>query len=106
MPRSSWEQQPPQQEVSRAKAIFDASQQAKPFDPSGFDFAMSDEEEALPEIPPVSSGDAEFSAAKTSKPKGRRIFGMEVWQVGVILALLLCLIAIVAGGAAYYFFFS
>jgi hypothetical protein len=105
MPRSSWEDQPAQQEVSRAKTIFDASEQAKPFSPGDFDFAMSDEE-ALPEIPPVSSSTAENSAAKASKPQGRRIFGMEVWQVGVILALLLCLIAIVAGGAAYYFFFS
>jgi hypothetical protein len=105
-PRSSWEEQPAQQEVSRAKTIFNASEQAKPFSPGDFDFAMSDDEEALPEIPPVSSNSAESSAAKPSRQKGRRIFGMEVWQVGVIIALLLCLIAIVAGGAAYYFFFS
>src|SRR6185369_7411561 len=42
--RASWEDEPQgeqqsPQEVSRARAIFDASQDAKPFDPADFDFA-------------------------------------------------------------------
>jgi len=104
-PRSSWDEPPPQQETSRARAIFDASEQAKPFNPNDFDFVMNDEE-ALPEIPPISSLEAAEPVAKVSKPKARRIMGMEIWQVAVIGALLLCLIGIVAGGAAYYFLFS
>src|SRR5215208_1689621 len=39
-PRASWEEEPLQQDVSRARAIFDASEDAKPFNPDDFDFAM------------------------------------------------------------------
>jgi hypothetical protein len=100
-PRSSWEQQPAQQEVSRARAIFDASEQAKPFNPNDFDFAMSDEEE-LSEIPPVSSISAEQPVAKSSKPKAQRILGMTMTQLAIIIALGLCLL-VLAGGLAYVF---
>ena len=97
-PRAPWEEGPAQPEVSRARAIFDASEQAKPFDPSDFDFAMTDEE-ALPEIPPVSA--AEKPVVKSAaKPKRQRILGMEVWQLAVVAALALCLI-VLAGGVVY-----
>lgn len=103
-PRSSWEEQPPQQEVSRARAIFDASEQAKPFNPSDFDFAMSDEEEALPEIPPVPAVSVEQPVAK-AKPKAQRILGMTMTQIAIIIALGACLL-IVAGGLVYVFLFQ
>ena len=105
MPRSSWEDQPPQQEVSRARAIFDAADQAKPFDPNDFDFAMNEEGE-LPEVPTLAPVSVETPAAKPSKPKGRRVMGLELWQLGVVILLFLCLIAVVAGGAVYYFLLS
>jgi hypothetical protein len=96
-PRAPWEEGPAQPEVSRARAIFDASEQAKPFDPSDFDFVMTDEE-ALPEIPPVSAVSAEKPVVKSSvKPKRQRILGMEVWQLAVVIALALCLIVLVVG---------
>ncbi len=40
------------QEVSRARAIFNASQEVKPFDPADFDFAMNEEEPSF-EITPA-----------------------------------------------------
>ena len=103
MPRSSWEQEPPQQEVSRARAIFDASEQAKPFNPNDFGFAMSDEDE-LPEIPLVSSSvNASEPAPKVSKPKARRILGMTMAQIAIIIALGLCLLVVLAAGGFLYF---
>ncbi len=102
MPRAAWEQEPPRQEVSRARAIFDASEQVKPFDPNDFDFAMS-EEEPLPEIP---SMPAVQPAIRPSQPKRRRVMGMEVWQVAVVIALALCLIAILIGGLVYVLYFA
>lgn len=101
MPRAAWDQGEPQQDVSRARAIFNASEQAKPFNPNDFDFAMSDEE-ALPEIPPVSASvPAAKSIAQSSKPKGRRILGMLVWQIAVVIALGLCLVSILIVGFVY-----
>jgi hypothetical protein len=100
----SWESQPPQQDVSRARAIFNASEQAKPFDLNDFDFAMNDEGE-LPEIPALSPAVDAEPAAKTSKPKARRILGMTMVQLVIIIALALCLLA-VAGGFAYVYFFQ
>jgi len=104
-PRAAWEQEPPQQEVSRARAIFSASEQAKPFDPNDFGFAMSDDDEALPEIPPVPAVAAARPVVKSSKPKGERILGMEVWQIAVVAVLALCLIVLV-GGVVYVMFFA
>jgi hypothetical protein len=104
MPRSSWEDQPPQQEVSRARAIFDASAEAKPFNPSDFDFAMNDEE-ALPEIPPVTPAGEQKPLEETPRPKAQRIMGMAMWQIAVIVALGLCLL-VLAGGLIYVFLFQ
>ncbi|MFT3891778.1 MAG: NERD domain-containing protein [Anaerolineales bacterium] len=100
--RSSWEQQSSEQEVSRARAIFDASEQATSFNPNDFGFAMNDEDE-LPEISPVSPVSEEPVAPKASKPKKQRILGMEIWQLAVIVALVLCLLALVGGFAYAYF---
>lgn len=99
-PRAAWEPEPPQQEVSRARAIFDASEQAKPFNINDFGFAMSEEEEELPEIPPVPAVTPAKPGARQSQPKKRHIMGMEVWQLAVVIALALCLI-VVTGGALY-----
>jgi len=96
-PRAAWEPEPPPQEVSRARAIFNASEQAKPFNPNDFDFAMSDEE-PLPEIPAVP---ASRPVRPGSKPRVRRIMGMTISQLLVILALGLCLFSIVIVGFVY-----
>src|SRR6266496_1569032 len=109
-PRASWqdERQSPQ-EVSRARAIFDAAQDAKPFNPSDFDFAM-DEEPNFEITPASSNASVESSPAQplpspNSKPRARRILGMTPFQLAVIAALVLALVCIVAGFAYYYFAF-
>ena len=72
------------------------------FDLGDFDFAMTEEGE-LPEVPTLAPVSVETPPAKPSKPKGRRVMGLELWQLGVVILLFLCLIAVVAGGAVYYF---
>lgn len=100
MPEPPPAAEPSPQEASRARAIFDAAQQVKPFDPADFDFAMLDEEPAF-EITPPAAGPVEPLPAPTSRR--RRILGMTPVQLVVILGLALTLLCILAGFAYYIF---
>ncbi len=88
-----------QQEVSRARAIFNASEEAKPFDPADYDFAMTDEEPSIE----VASG--ALGQANPDQPSERaarqtnRILGMTPAQLAVLIALGLALLCILAGFA-------
>jgi hypothetical protein len=99
--------QPPQKETSRARAIFNAAEEAKPFNPADFDFAMVDEEAAL-ETLTASPSSVESSPAQAlpgSTPPRKRLLGMTTPQlmfVGALAAALLCILAVFA----YLFFFS
>jgi hypothetical protein len=89
-------------EVSRARAIFDASQEVKPFDPADFDFAM--EEELSFEIDSSNPASVESSPARplsTLQPRGRRIMGMTPGQVAILAGLVLLFLCIMAGFAYY-----
>jgi len=105
MPAISEEKTQLPQNVSRARAIFDASEEAKPFDPTDFDFAMVDEEAA----PESMSSSLEESSPATPYPRPapqtKRVLGMTRPQLMIIAALavaLLCMLAIFA----YVFFRS
>jgi hypothetical protein len=101
-PSASWEEEAPAQEASRARVIFDASQNVKPFDPSDFDFAM-DEEPNFEISPANSSSTLESNPAQPlpSKPRSRRSLGMTPMQLAIIAALVLALVCIVAGFGYY-----
>jgi hypothetical protein len=95
-------QPPPQEgEFSRARAIFSASEEAKPFDPADFDFTMVDEEAALEALTPSASV-VEPSPAQPvpgPAPQRRRFLGMTPLQaviVAVLAAALLCLLVVFA----------
>jgi len=91
--RPTWQpDEPAQEEVSRARAIFDASENLKPFDPADFDFAMTDDETSLEEIPAVLQESG--SAAPGQQPKRQRVLGMTPLQLAVIAALGLALLCI------------
>jgi len=102
-PRAAWEQGSPPapagQNVSRARAIFNASEEAKPFDPA--DFAMAEEEVNAKAMPAGSRKANPATPAPGSKPKGRPIFGMSPAQLGIVAALGLCLICILVVGIVY-----
>lgn len=97
------EYDPPQQEVSRARAIFDASQEAKPFDPSDFDFVMDDSQPVDMDVAPESTNMSSIQESSPAQPLSRptprssRILGMTPVQLGIIAALglaFLCLMVV------------
>jgi hypothetical protein len=97
--------QPSPQEVSRARAIFNASQEAKPIDPADFEFAMEEE----PGLESEAAGVLETSPAQplpSSRPRRRRILGMTPVQLAIVIGLALALLCLVAGFAYYYFFLA
>ncbi len=105
-PKAAWEEedtQPPRKPVSRARAIFNAAEEAKPFDPADFDFAMLEEGEAPPaDILTASPSIRESSPAQplpASVPGRGRILGMSVLQLVIVAGLglvLLCVLAVFA----------
>jgi hypothetical protein len=97
--RAAWEEedtQPPRQQVSRARAIFNASEEAKPFDPADFDFAMFDEESAVETAAPSvqESSPAQPLPAPAVSPRRRRM-GMTPLQLVIVAALALALLCII-----------
>ena len=90
------------EQVSRARAIFDASEELKPFDPADFDFAMQD---GTPLDVDPSLAEALDSApaepAPSPRPRRRRILGMTVAQLLILSLLALALVCILAGFAYY-----
>jgi hypothetical protein len=88
MPRAAWEEEktqpPPGQQVSRARAIFDASEQEKPFDPADFDFAM--EEEDL-DMDPSQASTNTAGSLPSQAPGRKRVLGMTPGQLGIVAAL-------------------
>jgi hypothetical protein len=97
-PRPAWEEektQPPQQ-VSRARAIFDASEEPKPFNPADFDFAMVDEDAAIEAFSAAETDAAPGDSLSTASPPRRRALGMTSTQwmaIAALGAVLLCVIA-------------
>jgi hypothetical protein len=92
--------QPPFQETpaARAQAIFDASDQVKPFDTNDLGFAFEDETPGA-----VQSAVGQPGLASPAQPKRRgKVLGLSSTQVMVLGALLLCEICIVVGFVGLY----
>jgi hypothetical protein len=104
MPAISEEKTQPPQNVSRARAIFDAAEEAKPFDPADFDFAMMEEEAAVEAMSPSLEESSPATPLPRPTSQAKRTLGMTRSQLIIIAALaiaLLCILAIFA-----YVFFS
>lgn len=89
--------EPPAKHVSRARAIFDASEEAKPFNPADFDFAMFDEEPA----PAAETSAASIQESSPAQPlpgaaASKRRLGMRPLQWVIVAALGLALVCILA----------
>ena len=98
--RAAWEEedtQPPRQSVSRARAIFNAAEEAKPFNPADFDFAMADEE-TPDSLPDASASSLQESSPAQSLPPSpaqrRKMLGMSGLQLAVVAGLALALLCI------------
>ena len=96
----AWEQDA-QPNVSRARAIFDASEEAKPFNPADFDFAMTDGGPDAQANPAVSQRGKAGSSSTGAKPNGGRILGMTPIQLVILAALGSCLICILIAGFGF-----
>jgi hypothetical protein len=96
--------QPPQQEVSRARAIFNAAEEAKPFNPADFDFAMVDEEPASEALAPASMETSPDQALPEAEPPSTRVLGMTRLQLIIVAALALALVCVLAVFAYLLFF--
>lgn len=96
----------PPQEVSRARAIFNASQEVKPFNPADFDFAMDGEAplDFTPSDPSVESSPVQ--PVIPPKTRSTRRLGMTPSQLAVIVVMALALVCIAAGFGYYVFFIA
>ncbi|MGZ9165939.1 MAG: NERD domain-containing protein [Anaerolineales bacterium] len=97
--------EPAQQEVSRARAIFNASENLKPFDPADFDFAMTDDESPVETMPDSLQESGSAVPVQQPKPKRRRVLGMTPLQLAVIALLALALVCIL-GSFVYIIFIA
>jgi hypothetical protein len=100
MARPAWEEEktqpPPGQEASRARAIFDASEEAKPFNPADFDFAMVDEEAAMEALTPSQADSSAAEALPSTAPQRKRVLGMTPSQLTIVAALGVVLLIVLA----------
>jgi hypothetical protein len=103
-PRAGSEQEPYPQGVSRARAIFDASEEARPFNPADFDFEMLDEEPSMEVATADSQESNPAQPLQESARRSNRMLGMTSLQLGIIAALALALLCIL--GAFGYIIFT
>src|SRR5512138_9207 len=87
---------------SRAREIFKASEEAKPFNPDDLDFAMLDEEPAAP-VSVRETSPAQPLPRPAAPGKSKRIFGMTVPQLIVFAALSLFFLCLLEFFAVLYF---
>ena len=92
------------QEVSRARAIFNAAEEAKPFNSADFDFAMADEETALEALPPSTTESGPAQPLLEVKPTSKQRLGMTGLQLGIVALLAFCLLCMLAVFAYLIFF--
>ena len=95
----NWREEPvqPQPEPSRARAIFDASAEAQPFDPNGYDFALAEDDAAVQASPRIKRETSPAGPIPRGKSKQQKILGMTPVQLAIIVALGLALICVFAG---------
>jgi len=100
-PQQNWFEKPAQQEpqVSRARAIFDASAEDQPFNPNDFDFALAEGESISQDIPPVKRETSPAEPIRQAKPKQGLVLGMTPVQLTIIAALALALICVLVAFA-------
>jgi hypothetical protein len=83
---------PPQENLSRARAIFSAAEEEKPINPADFDFAMAEDAAAVQALPQTPGG----SDSTSGTNRARRILGMTVGQIALLAGLALVLVCILA----------
>lgn len=104
--RATWDQktEPPLQDESRARAIFNASKEARPFNPADLDFAMQDEAPAVKAPASIrETSPAQPLPRPTTQSKSRKILGMTLPQLIFIVALAFLFLCLLVVFAVLYF---
>jgi len=96
IPAIAEEKTQPPQNVSRARAIFEAAEDAKPFNPADFDFAMADEEAAMETMTPSAQESNPVTSLPDPTPQAQRILGMTRPQLAIVAVLAIVLLCILA----------
>jgi hypothetical protein len=100
IPRPAWEEEstqpPPGQQASRARAIFDASEEAKPFNPADFDFAMVEEDAAIDSSTPLQADSSAGESLPSPTAPRKRVLGMTPVQLAIVAALGVVLLIVLA----------
>jgi len=96
IPAISEEKTQPPQNVSRARAIFEAAEDAKPFNPADFDFAMAEEGAAMETMTPSVQETDPATPLPDSRPQAQRVLGMTRPQLALIAVLAIALVCILA----------
>ena len=91
--------QPPSQEVSRARAIFDAAEETAPFNPADFDFAMLNEEPTTEALTPSMQESSLAQPLPPPTPSTKRLLGMTRLQLMIVAALAVAFLCLLAGFA-------
>lgn len=94
----------PDQPSSRARAIFDASEQAQPLNPSDLDFAF--EEENADEIKSLRETSPAQPLPKQPAPKKNKILGMSGRQAALLAAIFIMEICVLAIGAGVIYYLN
>ena len=103
IPAVSEEKTQPPQNVSRARAIFDAAEEAKPFNPADFDFAMLDEEPVMDVNSPSIEESNPARPLPSSTSQAQRVYGMTRPQLAIIAVLAIALLCVLAVFAIIFF---
>ncbi len=106
--RKEMQSSPPAKEaekpVSRARAIFDAAEKAKEFNPQELGFAFEDDR-----APSASESVAQRTGATSAQPSAvasRRMVGMSRLQLALLAGMLIIECCILLGGFGLVFYFS
>lgn len=103
IPATMEEKTQPPQNVSRARVIFDAAEEAKPFNPADFDFAMVEGEAATDATTPSLQESNPATPLPAGTRQTQRMLGMTPPQLAIIAALVLALLCILAVFAIIFF---
>jgi len=88
-------------ELSRAGAIFAASEEAQPFDPNDLGFAFAESEDG--EVPPELIESSPALPVRDQRNAQKRYFGMTVQQLAILGGMLLVWICVMIGFAIVIF---
>jgi hypothetical protein len=98
--------QTPQHTPSRASAIFNAAENAAPFDPSSLDFAFEEGQPVDGIIPPGLRETSPAQPLPKPAPKKQKILGMTVGQLILLVGMVIVECCVIVAGVGVYYYLN